>query len=146
MKWKRSRKAQQESKNKDNHHSNSNSSSSSGSSNNNSNNEEKSSRSSSSSALSTSAQNQNSTTAIRNGINNEKVMTNLTNNTNFHFAKNIDPHITQHALLHSSSSHQRVALNTNGKEVLPPNDESYSNNLIGRVQPSVFSEDVWRIV
>lgn len=72
-------------------------------------------------------------------------MTNLTNN-NFHFPKNIDPHLPQqHTLL--PPPHQRLTL-TNNKDVLPNGaDESYANNLISRVQPNVFSEaDVWRVV
>lgn len=121
MKWKRSRKAQQDSKNKDS-----------------SNNDEKSSRERSSS----SSQNQSSS---RNGTS-EKVMTNLTNS-NFHFPKNIDPHLSQHSLL--PAAHSR--LNLTNKEVMQNGiDESYSSNLISRVQPNVFSNDgddmIWRVV
>ncbi|XP_070489797.1 uncharacterized protein [Chironomus tepperi] len=121
MKWKRSRKAQQESKNKDG-----------------SNSDEKSPRERSSS----SSQNQSSS---RNGTN-EKVMTNLTNS-NFHFPKNIDPHLSQHSLL--PTAHPR--LNLTNKEVMQNGiDESYSSNLISRVQPNVFSNDgddmIWRVV
>ena len=120
MKWKRSRKAQQESKNKD------------------SNGEEKSPRERSSST----SQNQSSS---KNGTS-EKVMTNLTNS-NFHFPKNIDPHLSQHSLL--PAAHPRH--NLTNKEVMQNGiDESYSSNLISRVQPNVFSNDgddmIWRVV
>lgn len=119
MKWKRSRKAQQESKNKD-----------SSSNSNNNNGDEKGPRERSSNGPSQSS---------RNGLN-EKVMTNLTNS-NFHFPKSIDPHIAQHI-------HPRL----NGKEILPNGsiEEGYSSNMIGRVQPNVFSNEgddmIWRVV
>lgn len=133
MKWKRSRKAQQESKNKDNH---------SSSSSNNNNNDEKISRD-----RSTSSHGQ--TQSTRNGLN-EKLMTNLTNS-NFHFPKNIDPHLSQHTI-HASSSATHPRHNLTNKEVMPNGgmDESYSSNLISRVQPNVFGNDaedmIWRVV
>jgi hypothetical protein len=73
-------------------------------------------------------------------------MTNLTNS-NFHFPKNIDPHLSQHSLL--PTAHSR--LNLTNKEVMQNGiDESYSSNLISRVQPNVFSNDgddmIWRVV
>ncbi|KAG5678511.1 hypothetical protein PVAND_008178 [Polypedilum vanderplanki] len=126
MKWKRSRKAQQESKNK-------NSSSS--------NNEDKNQQ-----ERSSVSQNQSSSN-IRNA-HNEKVMTNLTNGNNFHFSKNIESHLSQqHTIL--PQQHQRIALSS--KEAVLANEESsYANNhLINRVQPNVFNEGedmIWRVV
>lgn len=126
MKWKRSRKAQQESKNKDNH---------------SSNNEDKQSRSDRSSS--------NQSTAYKNG-NSEKASSNSSSN-NFHFSKNMDPNT--HIPPHPAVLHQRHlnSLQGSSKDLVSNNvDENYATNLINRQQQSVFNEpdlqEIWRVV
>ena len=121
MKWKRSRKAQQESKNKDS-----------------SNNDDKQSRS----ERSSSSNNQSST--YKNG-NSEKVAA----SNNFHFPKAIDPN-TQHQLPpHPAVLHQRH-MNTlpgSSKDLMSnPGDENYTN-LISRQSSFNETDDmIWRVV
>lgn len=119
MKWKRSRKAQQESKNKgaDNH----------------SNNDDKRDRSNSS----------NQTSGLKN-IGNLKIATNLGEN-NFHFPKNAEPN--SHLPPHPVMSHQNHLANHPGPLKESP-EENYANNLMNR-QQSNFSETddmIWRVV
>lgn len=128
MKWKRSRKAQQESKNKDNH---------------SSNNEEKQSRNDRSSGSN------NQSAAYKNGSS-EKVASNTTTN-NFHFPKNIDPN--NHLPPHPVVLHQRHlnSLPGSSKEMMVNNtDENYSSNIINRQQQNVYNEpdlqEIWRVV
>lgn len=126
MKWKRSRKAQQESKNKngDNHN----------------NAEDKSTRDRDRDR-DRSSNNQNQSTSMRNNSTNEKVMTNLSN---FHFVpKNTDAHMNhqQHTILPQSSPSSNQRLQMTNKETMPNRiEEGYVSNLIN-------TEDmIWRVV
>lgn len=119
MKWKRSRKAQQESKNKDNHGNN--------------NSEEKQPRERSS--------NQSST--FKNG-NIEKSSSNSTSS-NFHFPKNTDALALPS---HPAVQHHLNSLPGSSKEI-SSHEENYSSNVINRQQTSVFSDSddmIWRVV
>ncbi|CRK96085.1 CLUMA_CG009521, isoform A [Clunio marinus] len=120
MKWKRSRKAQQESKNKESH----------------SNNDDKQPRERTSSIAS------NHPPGFKTTIN-EKVITNLTNS-NFHFSKTADVH--SHLNAHAAVPLHRHMNNLPGssKDNI---EDSYGGNVISR--PSVFSDSddmIWRVV
>lgn len=119
MKWKRSRKAQQESKNKDNH---------------NGNNDDKPPRDRSTS----------NSTNQPSAFKSDKV--NLTSN-NFHFPKNLEAH--SHLPPHPAISQQRHLNSLPGISTSKDNgtEENYPNNLIR--QPSVFGDSddmIWRVV
>jgi len=117
MKWKRSRKAQQESKNKDNH---------------NNNNEEKQPRERASGSA-------NQSSGYKNGAS-EKVITNLNGN-NFHFSKNIESN--SHLPSHPALLHQRHLENLPGSS----KDMNPDDNYINRSQTFNEAEDmIWRIV
>lgn len=117
MKWKRSRKAQQESKNKDNH---------------SSSNEDKPPRDRSTS----NSTNQPST------FKSDKV--NLTSN-NFHFPKNLEAH--SHLPPHPAISHQRHHNSLPGSSKDNGTEENYSNNLIRQPSVFGDSDDmIWRVV
>lgn len=120
MKWKRSRKAQQEAKNKDNHVNN-----------NNNNNDDKQSRERSSNSV-------NQSPGFKSGSS-EKTTSN-----DFHFSKNVEApqNLPPHPILHSRH------LNSLPKEMLPI-EENYSSNIINRQQSNVFSDSddmIWRVV
>jgi hypothetical protein len=141
MKWKRSRKAQQEAKSKDH--------SSSNSSNNNNNNNEEKPRERNISTVPVS-QPPIQTFTIPKAVMNEKVITNLTNNNNFHFSKDQNSHHPPHP--QSLVGRHIGLMNGNPKDFISNGiDENNTNNLLNR-QTILFNENsqnddmIWRVV
>lgn len=142
MKWKRSRKAQQEAKSKD--HS---------SSNRDNNNEEKPRERRTPPVQSSQPPPQSFN--ISKSVINEKVITNLTNNNNFHFTKQgleQHPHLPPHQ--QAIAQRHLNMINGNSKDFISSNgiDEN-TNNILNRQQTLLFNENsqnddnmIWRVV
>lgn len=137
----RSRKAQQEAKSKDHQSSNSNSS------------EEKP-RERPTPPAQPPAPTTIPTFNIAKSVINDKVITNLTNNNNFHFSKqSLDqhPHLPPHA--QSMSQRHLNIMNGNSKDFITNGiDENNTNNILNRQQTLLFNENsqnddmIWRVV